>query len=61
MLFTYKLTINLSDGSKIAVVATPFVLISTGVVLFVSQPIGAGSDVNNVVVVPPVVYFDTVK
>ena len=61
MLFTYKLTINLSDGTKIAVVATPFVLTSTGVVLFVSQPIGAGSDVNNVVVVPPVVYFDTVK
>jgi hypothetical protein len=46
---------------KTAVVATPFVLTSTGVVLFVSQPTGAGSDVNNKVVVPPVEYFDTVK
>jgi hypothetical protein len=38
-LFTYKLTIILSEGSKIAVVATPLVFVSTGVVLFVSQPI----------------------
>jgi hypothetical protein len=55
------LTINLSDGTNVAVVATPFDLISTGVVLFVSQPNLVGSDVNNKVVVPPVVYFDTVK
>jgi hypothetical protein len=61
LLFKYKLTINLSDGTNTAVVATPLVLTSTGVVLFVSQPKGAGSDVNNNVVVPPVVYFDTVK
>jgi hypothetical protein len=61
LLFKYKLTINLSDGSKTVVVATPFVLTSTGVVLLVSQPNGAGSDVNNNVVVPPVVYCDTVK
>ena len=55
------MTINLSVVVKTAVVANPFVLTSTGVVLFVSQPTGAGSDVNNKVVVPPVEYFDTVK
>jgi hypothetical protein len=61
LLFKYKLTINLSVGSKIPVVATPFVFTSTGVVLFVSHPKGAGSDVNNNVVIPPVEYLETVK
>jgi hypothetical protein len=61
LLLTYKLTIILSVGSNIAVVATPFVLVSTGVVLFVSHPICTVLLVNNNVVVPPVVYFETVK
>ena len=51
----------LSVRSKIAVVATPLVLVSTGVVLFVSQPICTESLVNKSVVVPPVVYFEAVK
>ena len=61
MLFKYKLTINLSEGTNIAVVARPSAFTSTGVVLFVSQPKGSIPDVNNNVVVPPEVYFDTVK
>jgi hypothetical protein len=60
-LFKYKLQINLSVGSKIAVVAKPFDFTSTGVVLFPDHPIGVGSDVNNKVVIPPVVYLDIVK
>ena len=61
MLFRYKLTTNLSDRVKIAVVATPFALTSTGVVLLLFHPNATVSDVNNSVVVPPVVYFETVK
>jgi hypothetical protein len=60
LLFKNKLTINRSVGSKTVVVATPFVLTSTGVVLLLLQPNAAESDVNNKVVIPPVVYFDTV-
>jgi hypothetical protein len=43
------------------VVATPLVLVSTGVVLFSFHPNSTASDVNNKVVAPPVEYFDTVK
>ena len=45
----------LSEVANTAVVATEFIFISTGFVLFRSHPIGAASDVNNVVFVPPVV------
>ena len=40
---------------------TPFVFTSTGVVLFVFQPISAESEVNNNVSVPPVSLFVIVK
>jgi hypothetical protein len=61
LLFKYNLTTNLSVRLRIADVAKPLVLTSTGVVLFVSHPNGAISDVNNNVSVPPVVLSVTVK
>ena len=55
------LTKILSEGTSIAVVATPFDFVSTGVVLLVSQPICTVLPVNKSVMVPPELYFDTTK
>jgi len=52
----------LSVRSNAADVTTAFILVSTGVVLSVSQPICTLSDVNNNVLLPPVEFtLDTVK
>ena len=59
LLFTYKSTIILSETANTADVGSALILISTGFVLLVSQPIRVVSDVNNVVFVPPEVYFET--
>jgi len=53
--------ISLSVGSNTAVVATPFALVSTGVVLLFCHPIETASLVKSIVAVPPVVYLETVK
>jgi hypothetical protein len=59
-LFTYKFTIILSVRPSTAVVANPLVLVSTGVVLLVFQPIGEASEENNKVSDEPS-HFETVK
>jgi len=61
LLFTYISTIILSVTPNTAVVASAFILISTGDVLLFCQPIATASDVNSVVLVPPVEYLDTIK
>jgi hypothetical protein len=54
-------TTILSVISNAASVATPLILISTGVVLLFNQPISTGSPLNNKVLVPPVEFtLDTV-
>jgi len=60
-LFAYIFTTILSDNVSGAVVARAFILISTGFVLLVSQPINVESEVNNNVSVPPVIRLLTVK
>jgi hypothetical protein len=51
----------LSEISNAALVTIALILISTGVVLFVSHPICVGDDVNNSVLLPPVEFtLDTV-
>jgi hypothetical protein len=49
----------LSVVANTAVVASAFIFISTGVVLLLLQPTSTGSEVNNVVFVPPIVYLET--
>ncbi len=52
--------IILSVELKAADVATAFILISTGVVLLLDQPISTVSEVNNAVLTPVLLYFETV-
>ncbi len=53
-------TMILSVKSRVADVATAFILISTGVVLLLPQATSTMSDVNSNVFTPPVVYCETV-